>query len=103
MIETTLRRRIEVLVDAPLVRLVVAAAHAAGVSGYTLMPTLGGEGRQGVWSDDQVTGAQAKVLFLAITTDEKSQRLLDQLMPLLDSHGLVVLSSPVDVIRKEKF
>jgi PII-like signaling protein len=100
---TTQRRRIEVLVDAPLLRLVVDAAQAAGVSGYTVLPTLSGSGRHGSWSDDQLTGAQAKLLFLAVASDDKAQRLLDQLAPLLESHGLVVLSSPVEVIRADRF
>ena len=97
------RRKVEVLVDAPLVRRVVAAVEAAGVTGYTLLPALGGAGHGGRWSDDQVTGAQAKVMFVTITTEAKAAAIADALAPLLETHGLLLVSGVVDVVRAEKF
>jgi hypothetical protein len=47
MVNTVQRQKIEILVDGPLVRRIVAAAEAAGVTGYTLLPTLGGAGHGG--------------------------------------------------------
>jgi len=103
MTTTVERRRIEVLVDAPLVRTIIGIAQEVGITGYTLLPTLGGAGANGLWSDDQITGVQAKVLFLAVTSVPKATQLIERLEPLLDSHGLVVLNSPVEVIRAAKF
>jgi len=103
MVNTVQRRKIEILVDAPLVRRVIAAAEAAGVTGYTLLPTLGGAGHGGHWSDDQVTGAEAKLMFVTITNDAKAAALTDALAPLLESHGLLLVSGIVDVVRAEKF
>lgn len=103
MTQMTRRRRIEVLVDAPLVRRVVAAAASAGVTGYTLLPTLGGSGEGGAWSDDQISGAEAKVVFLTVTSEEKAEALIDALTPLLESYGLILMTSTVDVVRAAKF
>jgi hypothetical protein len=103
MVDTVQRRKIEILVDAPLVRRVVAAAEAAGVSGYTLLPTLGGAGDGGRWSDDQVTGAEAKVMFVTVTNSVKAAALIDALAPLLQSLSLILISGEVDVVRPEKF
>lgn len=103
MTQMTRRRRIEVLVDAPLVRRVVAAAASAGVTGYTLLPTLGGSGEGGVWSDDQISGAEAKIVFLTVTSEEKAEALIDALTPLLESYGLILMTSTVDVVRAGKF
>ena len=100
---TVERVRIEVLVDAPLVGRVTEAAKASGVTGYTLLPTLGGYGNGGAWSDDQVTGAEAKVLFLTVAAPERAAALVDALRPLLESHGLIVLQSAVNVVRGNKF
>jgi len=97
------RRRIEVLVDSPLARQVVSLAREAGIAHYTLLQTLSGAGAHGTWSDDQITGAQAKVLFLAITGDDKLRQFTDLVTPLLESHGLVLMVSSVNVIRGEKF
>jgi hypothetical protein len=103
MTSTVERRKIEILVDAPLVRRILAAAEAVGVTGYTLLPTLGGGGEGGRWSDDQLTGAQAKVLFVTITNDDRAAALTDALAPLLESHGLILVSGVVDVVRGAKF
>lgn len=103
MVTTVQRRKIEILVDAPLVRRVVEAAEAVGVTGYTLLPTLGGAGHGGRWSDDQITGAEAKVMFVTITNSSKAAALTDSLAPLLKSYGLILVSGDVDVVRPEKF
>lgn len=103
MKSTIKRQRIEVLVDTPLVKRIVDAAEAAGVTGYTLLPTLGGLGHSGRWADDQVSGAASKVLFLTVTNDGKATKLIEALNPLLESHRLVLFSSEVDVIRGERF
>lgn len=103
MTETVQRKRIEVLVDGPLVKSIIRAAEEAGIKGYTLLPTLGGAGAGGRWSEDQVSGAQSKVIFLTITSEAKCEALTDRLAPILESHGLMLFISPVDVIRAEKF
>lgn len=103
MTETVTRVRIEILVDQPLARRIEAQAEAAGIHGWTLLPTLGGKGATGRWHDDQLSGAQAKLLFLTVTSAEKADRLTDSLADLLDSHGLVLLRSDVAVVRSAKF
>lgn len=102
-IETIRRRRIEVLVDAPLARRVVDHALAVGIAGYTLMPTLEGQGGSGHWTDDQLSGAQSKLMFLSVTNAVKADAFVDRISPLLDSYGLVLLLSDVDVVRANKF
>jgi hypothetical protein len=103
MANTVSRRKIEILVDAPLVRRVIAAAETVGVTAYTLLPTLGGAGHGGSWSDDQVTGAEAKVMFVTITNSDKAAALTDALAPLLQSLSLILVSGEVEVVRPEKF
>jgi len=60
MMQLVSRRKIEVLVDAPLARRIVALAAGVGVTRYTLMPTLGGAGEGGAWTDDQLSGASRR-------------------------------------------
>ena len=100
---TATRQKLEILVDRPLATRIAAVAQSVGVTGYTLLPTLSGHGHGGSWSDDQITGATAKVMFWTVTTEDKARAMLDALAPLLDTHGLLVTSHPVDVIRDAKF
>jgi hypothetical protein len=103
MTETIIRRRVEVLADEPLIPAIERIAASAGIDHYTLLPTLGGMGHSGRWRDDQVSGATAKVLFMAVTTQDCADRLADLLTPLLAPHHLMLLVSNVEVIRGQRF
>jgi hypothetical protein len=97
------RRRIEVLVDRPLVPLIVDAADKAGIAGYSLLPVSGGAGMSGTWSDDEISGAQSKQIFLAVASQERTDRLVELLSPLLDSHGLILFIGTVEVVRGARY
>lgn len=103
MTSTVHRRRIEVLADEPLIPAIVRIAGEAGITHYTLLPTTGGAGAHGRWRDDQLSGATAKVMLLAITNAEHAAAFIDRLVPLLESHHLMLLSSDVEVVRGGKF
>lgn len=103
MTDTIIRRRIEVLADEPLIPAIERLAATAGIEHYTLMPTLGGMGHSGRWRDDQISGATAKVMFMAVTTGDGADRLADLLSPLLQSHHLMLMVSHVEIIRGARF
>jgi hypothetical protein len=103
MTATIHRRRIEVLADEPLIPAIVRIAAEAGIVHYTLLPTAGGAGAHGRWRDDQLSGATAKVMLLAITSAEHADAFIDRMAPLLESHHLLLLSSDVEVVRGPRF
>ncbi|WP_136658852.1 hypothetical protein [Nitratireductor sp. XY-223] len=95
-------KKIEILVDAPLWRRVRDQAMEVSSDGYTLQPTLGGEGARGRWFDDQVTGgAGSKVVFTTVLDEEAAARFLDALEPLLEAYGLMVTVTDVEVVRAQ--
>ena len=101
--DTVIRKRIEILTDGPLVPRIAAACEAVGINGHTVIPVLSGRGRAGNWSEDRLSGAQSKVIVLAIASTVRADALLDVLAPLLESHGLLVTVGDVAVIRGERF
>ncbi len=101
--DTVIRKRIEILTDAPLVPRIAAACEAAGISGHSVIPALSGRGRAGNWSEDRLSGAQSKVIVLAIASTERADALLEALAPVLDSHRLLVSVGDVAVIRGGRF
>ncbi|MEO0328021.1 MAG: hypothetical protein AAF217_05420 [Pseudomonadota bacterium] len=104
MNKTSTACRIEVLVDLPLLRRIKEISTEVGNPGYTVLPTLEGAGHSGIWFDERVSGgAGSRVIFLTITSDEKADQFVTALEPLLESHGLIVTRSTVDVIRSERF
>ena len=101
--DTVIRKRIEILTDGPLVPRIAAACEAVGINGHTVIPALSGRGRAGNWSEDRLSGAQSKVIILAIASTARADALLDALGPLLESQGLLVTVGDVAVIRGERF
>lgn len=97
------RVKVEILLDAPLIDIVTRIVDTSGASGYTLVPALGGSGRNGRWSEDRVSTADTKILMLCIAPDEIAEVILRGLEPLLDSHGLIVMTSRVGVVRGSRF
>ena len=104
MVETVIRKKIEVLVDMPLLSRIEKIAAEAGIRIFVVLPTRGGATEAGRWYDDRVTGgAGTRVLFSAVTTTEKAAAFVGKLEPLLDTYGIIVTRSDVEVIRSEKF
>lgn len=95
--------KVEILLDAPLVDLVIRIVEEAGVSGYTLLPALGGSGRNGRWREDRVSGADTKLLLLVIATEDTAETIVRGFEPLLEAYGLIVITTRVGVVRGEKF
>lgn len=102
MIETAIRKRIEILTDAALVRRVTDAIDGAGVTGWTVTPVQSGKGREGRWREERVMGTD-KVLVLTIASHDKAMVLAEELAPILTSHGLLLTMWDVEVIRPERF
>lgn len=100
--ETVLRKRLEVLADAPLIPRIVAALRQAGAGGHTILPALAGSGLHGEWSEERLTGA-TKQMVLAITAEPCAQAFVDLIAPLLDSHRLLLMITDVSVVRGDRF
>ena len=103
MISTFTRKRVEILVDTPLAPRLIKAAADAGIAGYTLIPCRSGAGRGGAWRDDALTGAESKTIFLTIAAEDKAGRFVESLAPHLDSYGMLLTMSDVEVVRGERF
>jgi PII-like signaling protein len=97
------RMKVEILIDEPLVDLVTRLVEEAGAGGYTILPALGGSGNNGRWREDRVTGADTKLLLLVIATEDTAETIVRGLEPLLETYGLIVITTRVGVVRSEKF
>lgn len=103
MTETVARKRIELLVDTPLIPRVTAIARDVGISGWSFIHVDGGAGRDGSWDHDDMTGASSKTIVLMIASLERTAALVDRLAPLLDSHRLLLTTGDVGVVRGDRF
>jgi hypothetical protein len=103
MVDTVLRKRIEILVDTPLVPRLIKHAREVDISGWSLIHVDAGGGRDGEWTHDDLTGAAAKTIVLMIASEEKAAALASAIAPLLDSYRLLLTICDVQVVRGERF
>lgn len=102
MIETVIRKRIEILTDVALVSRVTDAIDGTGITGWTVTPVTSGKGRDGHWREERVLGTD-KSFVLTIASQDKAEALAEALAPILTSHSLLLTMWDVEVIRGERF
>lgn len=103
MTATVTCKRIEIIADAPLVPRIVALIKAVGISGWSVTQVHAGEGRHGTWQDDDISGAASKAILLSIASEDKAAALVERLTPLLDSHGMLLTTCDVQVVRPSRY
>ncbi len=104
MIETHKAKRVEIIIEAPLLERLERALIEAGATGYTVLPVFGGHGRSGPWSrEGQVSGAEGMAAVVCISRPERVEALLEAAHAVLARHIGVVAISECDVVRKERF
>ncbi len=102
--DTHRAKRVAIIIEAPMRRRLEKAFEAAGVTGYTVVPVLGGSGRSGRWSSEgQVGSSGGMVQFISIIRPDRLDALLEAAFDLVEHHIGVVTVSDCEVLRAERF
>jgi len=97
-------KRVEIIIEAPLMPRLTDALERAGVTGYTVLPVLGGHGRSGPWTrDGQVGIADGMAAVICISAPERVEALLDAAYAVVERHIGVVSISDCEIVRAERF
>ncbi len=98
------KKRIEVMVEAPLMNRVIGILDDLDVSGYTVFPALAGKGNDGTWHRDGMVGRVGSVVQIVVILDEERiDTVLDPLFNLVTRQIGIVTVSDVAVVRPEHF
>jgi PII-like signaling protein len=102
--QTHIKDRIEIVIEAPVLERMLNLIRKAGVTGYTVLPAMAGAGSGGEWSEDSTfTEAQRMVVVLCITDPSRTDAVLEPVFRLLSRHIGIVTVGKVEVIRGERF
>lgn len=97
-------KRVEIIIEAVMERQICRALTDAGVSGFTILPVLGGSGRSGAWTrEGNVSRAGAMIAVVCLIRPERLDGMLDALFPLLNQHIGVVSVTDTRILRAERF
>ena len=102
--ETFRKKRIEIIVELPVLRRVLDAIDRAGASSYTVLPVISGRGASGQWRGDEMIGdAGHMAQVIVVTSEHRVEALLEGIYKLVKRQVGIVTISDVDVIRSEHF
>jgi nitrogen regulatory protein PII len=97
-------KRVEIIIEAVMERQIARALTEGGVTGFTVLPVLGGSGRSGAWSrEGQVSRAGGMIAVICLIAPARLDGLLQALFPVLDAHIGVVSVSDAQILRAERF
>lgn len=101
--QTHKAKRVEITIEAVMQNRLTDALQGAGVTGYTILPVLGGSGRSGDWTREGQVGRSGMVQVVCIIRPERLDALLDAAFAVVERHIGVVCVTDCDVLRAERF
>uniref|UniRef100_UPI0040475C74 DUF3240 family protein n=1 Tax=Yoonia sp. TaxID=2212373 RepID=UPI0040475C74 len=96
-------KRVEIIIEAPLERRLTDALEKAEVTGFTVLPVLGGSGRSGRWSREGQVGRAGMVAVICLIKPERLDALLAAAFAVVEPHIGVVSITDAHVLRVERF
>jgi nitrogen regulatory protein PII len=96
-------KRVEIIIEAPMEARLTEALTEAGVTGFTILPVLGGSGRSGQWSREGQVGRSGMVSVVCIIKPDRLDSLLDAAFAVVQRHIGVVTVTDAHVLRAERF
>ena len=102
--QTYPKKRIDLIIEVPLLRRVTDRLDAAGVSGYSVVPVIAGRGRSGAWSADGQVGDAGHIASIVCIVDAgKVDDVLNMVFAVVQRQIGLVTVSDVAVVRPERF
>ncbi len=97
-------KRVEITIEKIMQSRLTRALQDADVTGYTILPVLGGSGRSGEWSrSGQISRGTGMVQVVCIVRPERLEALLEAAFAVVEKHIGVVSVTDCQVLRAERF
>ncbi len=95
-------KRVDIVLEAPLLRRLADGLKTLGVSGYTVLPVVAGSGRSGPWnSAGQVSLAADRVAVMCVIEPERADALLEIAFKLIERRKGIVTVTDCQVARPD--
>ncbi|WP_315733763.1 MULTISPECIES: DUF190 domain-containing protein [unclassified Bradyrhizobium] len=102
--KTFAKKRIDLIIEMPLLRRVTERFDQAGVTGYSVLPVIAGRGQSGPWSaGGQVSEVGQMAAIMCIVDGGRVDAVLDAVFAVVQHQIGLVTVSDVEVVRPERF
>ena len=98
------KKQIRLICESPIAARMQKLLDRAPITGYTLLPAIGGSGSEGAWMREGLVGdAGQMVVFLIILDAGELQEVLDLLYGGIKEQIGIITISDVEVVRPDRF
>ena len=98
------KKRLDIIVEAPIMNRLLDLLDRLAVTGYTVIPALAGRGREGSWRRaGLVSDAGQMVAVICVLDDSRIAEVLEPVYRLVSRQIGIVTVSDVEVVRREHF
>lgn len=95
--------RIEIIIEVPALKALARQLERSGVTGYTVLPVLAGQGRSGPWTrEGEISAAGGMVAVLAVVAAERAEEVLEAVFEVVSRQIGLVSVSECRVVRPER-
>ncbi|WP_299202956.1 transcriptional regulator [uncultured Tateyamaria sp.] len=102
--QTHKAKRVAIIIEQVMQSRLTDAMADAGVTGWTILPVLGGSGQSGTWSrEGQVSRGTGMVQVICVIRPERLDALLDAAFTVVERHIGIVTVGDCEVLRAERF
>lgn len=102
--QTHPKKRIDLIIEMPLLRRVTECLDTAGVSGYSVLPVIAGRGQSGAWSaSGQISEVGQMAAVICIVDAGRVDAVLEAVFAVVRRQIGFVTVSDVAVVRPERF
>ena len=102
--ETHKAKRVAIIIEQVMQSRLTDAMSSAGVTGWSVLPVLGGSGRSGAWSrEGQVSRSAGMVQVVCVVRPDRIDDLLDAAFAVVERHIGIVTIGDCEVLRAERF
>lgn len=102
--QTHRKKRLDIVIEAPMLRRLLALLDQLDASGYTVTPAIAGRGRGGSWHRDTIVGEAGRMVVVQCILDgTRVDEVLKPVFELVSRQIGIVTITDVEVIRPEHF
>jgi len=102
--ETFTKKRVDIIIEAPVLGRLFDLFDKIGIGGYTVVPVLAGSGKSGPWQSEGMVGGAGQLRNVFFIIDEaRVDEALEPVFKLVSRHIGIVTVSDVQVVRGAQF
>jgi PII-like signaling protein len=98
------KKQVRIICEMPILRRLRTLLARSPITGYTILPVIGGAGSEGEWSREGMIGDAGQMVVILVILDQKElDAFLDDIYSVISDQIGIITVSDVEVVRPDRF